>query len=451
MTTLLHTAERLKQGLTTPDELVAAALVAARHGAHVFIELFEQRAIEAARATTQRWRDGTPLSPFDGIPYAVKDLLDVAGTRTTAGSITRLDAPMADADAQVIAALNARGMIALGKTNLSEFAYSGLGLNPHFGTPKGDMAVGERRVPGGSSSGSAIAVQRGIVSCALGTDTAGSIRVPAAFNGVVGYKASTGRYSMHGVHPLAVTLDSLGPFARTVADCVALDAAMRGAACPAIDPGALSRLRLVVDDAVLADDALQPAVRHNLLAMMECLRGAGVQVEHRAVRAVANTRALIARDGWLGAIEAWRLLEAIVEGPDGARMDRRVRARLRSAKAIGPGVEARIRQARDELMAAIERELDGALLVMPTVKHVAPAMAPLEQDDALFAAVNLQTLSLTMIGSLLDMPGVAVPSGTDPAGLPTSVLFSAPQGHDDALLGACLAMESTLHAAKVRG
>jgi len=99
MTTLLHTAERLKQGLTTPDELVAAALVAARHGAHVFIELFEQRAIEAARASTQRWRDGTPLSPFDGIPYAVKDLLDVAGTRTTAGSITRLDAPMADADA----------------------------------------------------------------------------------------------------------------------------------------------------------------------------------------------------------------------------------------------------------------------------------------------------------------------------------------------------------------
>ncbi|XVN15815.1 amidase family protein [Pseudomonas corrugata] len=228
MITMLQTAERLRQGLTTPDELVACALATAKEAQPVFISLLDQRALDAARASTRRWQQGTPLSAFDGIPYAVKDLLDVAGSRTTAGSITRVDAEIAVEDAAVIAALTAQGMIPLGKTNLVEFAYSGLGLNPHFGTPASAVVVDETRVPGGSSSGSAIAVQRGIVTSAIGTDTAGSIRVPAAFNGVVGYKASTGRYSQQGVHPLAVTLDSLGAFAHSVADCAALDRAMRG-------------------------------------------------------------------------------------------------------------------------------------------------------------------------------------------------------------------------------
>lgn len=450
MITLLQTAERLRQGLTTPDELIKSALAAARDSESVFISVPEQRAIEDAKASTRRWQQGVPLSPFDGIPYAVKDLLDVAGSRTTAGSITRIDAPMAVEDAPVIAALTAQGMIPMGKTNLTEFAYSGLGLNPHFGTPTCDVEVDESRVPGGSSSGSAIAVQRGIVTSAIGTDTAGSIRIPAAFNGLVGYKASTGRYSMEGVHPLAITLDSLGPFAHTVADCVALDAAMRGFKDAAIEAANLSGLRFVVDDGVMSDPTLQPAVQQNLIWMMERLRAAGAQVERRPVVAVARTRELIARTGWLGAIEAWHLLAPIVEGPEGHRMDRRVRARLRSAKAIDPATETRIRHLRVDLMSAIERELDGAILVMPTVKHVAPPMAPLLNDDAHFAAINLETLSLTMIGSLLDMPGVAIPSGKDSIGLATSALFSTTQGRDDQLLSACLAIETTLRTADLR-
>lgn len=444
MITMLQTAERLRQGLTTPDKLIQSALVAAKDSAHVFIDVLEQRAINDAKASTRRWQQGAPLSPFDGIPYAVKDLLDVVGSRTTAGSITRVDAPMGLEDATVIAALSALGMIPLGKTNLAEFAYSGLGLNPHFGTPTCDVAVGETRVPGGSSSGSAIAVQRGIVTGAIGTDTAGSIRIPAAFNGLVGYKASTARYSMKGVHPLAITLDSLGPLANTVADCVALDAGMRGFKDAAIEAANLSSLRFVVDDGVMSDPALQPVVQYNLLSMMARLRAAGAKVERRSVIAVARTRELIAHEGWLGAIEAWRLLGTIVEGPQGHRMDRRVRHRLRAAREIDPANETRIRHLRAELMSTIERELDGAILVIPTVKHVAPPMAPLENDDALFASVNLETLSLTMIGSLLDMPGVAIPSGRDSIGLATSTLFSTTQGCDEQLLSACLAIEAAL-------
>ncbi|XVN15816.1 hypothetical protein QZH47_06435 [Pseudomonas corrugata] len=168
----------------------------------------------------------------------------------------------------------------------------------------------------------------------------------------------------------------------------------------------------------MSDPALQSAVRQNLVATMERLRAAGTQVEYRMVAAVAQTRELIARSVWLGAIEAWRLLGPIVESPQGVRMDRRVCARLRAAKDIDSATEARIRQSREALMAAIEDELDGALLVMPTVKHVAPPMAPLEQDDALFAAVNLETLSLTMIGSLLDMPGSPSHPARTASGLP---------------------------------
>lgn len=448
MITMLETAERLKQGLTTPGELIGVALAAARDSEHVFIAVLDQRAIDEAKASTERWCRGAPLSPFDGIPYAAKDLLDIAGSRTTAGSITRINALIALEDAVVSGALASQGMIPVGKTNLTEFAYSGLGLNPHFGTPTADIQLREVRVPGGSSAGSAIAVQRGIVTSAIGTDTAGSIRIPAAFNGLVGYKASTGRYSMAGVHPLAITLDSLGSFAHTVADCVAFDAAMRGLKEAVIQSASLCGLRFVIDDGVMSDSALQPAVRENLLSMMALLRAAGAHVERRPIASVARTRELIARTGWLGAIEAWRLLGEVVEGPQGLRMDRRVHARLLSAKNIDAAAEAIIRSLRLELMSAMERELEGAIMVMPTVKHVAPPMTPLENDDELFAAVNLETLSLTMIGSLLDMPGVAIPSGKDSVGLATSILFSTTRGHDDQLLSACLAIETALNVRK---
>ncbi|MCY1270864.1 2-amino-5-chloromuconic acid deaminase [compost metagenome] len=444
MATMLETAKILQQGTADPVRLTRAALAAAERSEHVFIALLQERARAQAEASAARYRQRAPLSRLDGIPYAVKDLIDVAGSRTTAGSITRADSPIAVDDAPVIASLTALGMIPIGKTNLTEFAYSGLGLNPHFGTPTADLPLASPRVPGGSSSGSAIAVQRAIVSVAIGTDTAGSIRIPAAFNGLVGFRASTGRYRMEGVHPLATTLDSLGPFARTVADCAVFDAAMRGLDPLLPEAADLRRLRLVVEQDVLADPQLQPAVRANLLATVERLRQAGARVEPRSLPAIARTRELIARLGWLGAIEAWRLLGAIVEGPEGLRLDHRVRARLLAAKGIDSATEGRIRNLRLELMSAIRRELGGAILVMPTVKHVAPPLAALEGDDALFASVNLETLSLTMVGSLLDMPGVAMPSGKDAEGLPTSVLFSMPRGEDEALLGACLAVERAL-------
>ncbi len=180
----------------------------------VFIEIAAERAIQEARASSQRLRDGRSLGLLEGIPVAWKDLFDLAGTTTSAGSkLLRLNHAPAATDAVVVERLARAGMLSVGRVNMSEFAFSGLGLNPHFGTPLNPASSDVDRIPGGSSSGSAVAVAAGLVPVSSGSDTSGSIRVPAAFNGLVGYKASRGRYPIGGVYPLARSSDSLGPCA----------------------------------------------------------------------------------------------------------------------------------------------------------------------------------------------------------------------------------------------
>jgi aspartyl-tRNA(Asn)/glutamyl-tRNA(Gln) amidotransferase subunit A len=441
MKNLEETLRDLAAGHVSAQQLVEAALTQAKGAGATFISLLETAARAQAHDSDVRRLERRALSPFDGVPIAVKDLFDVNDSVTTAGSLTRENIAPATADAVVIQNLLRLGMIVIGKTNLSEFAYSGLGLNPGFGTPVAAFGDTPARAPGGSSSGSAIAVQRGIVSVALGTDTAGSIRVPAAFNGLVGYKSSATRYDMRGVHPLAATLDSLGPIATTVNDCRLLDGAMRGHPPTPASSVVLGDQCFVVDRDVLNDPRIQPAVADNLLQFAERLRMLGAHVELRSVNAVQRTRELIATSGWLGAIEAWALLQHVVEGADADKMDPRVRARLLKAKDITTSTEQLLRDARQQLQREMANELGHAILLLPTVLHVAPPLAELEADDALFAQINLDTLAITMVGSLLDMPGVAMPSGVDAYGLPTSVLFSSITGQDERLLDICCAIE----------
>jgi len=441
--TLAEIASKLRDGSIDPIELVDTAMRGSRSAPGVFVSLNE-RARDAAAQSADRRRRGTPLSRLDGIPFAVKDMIDLAGSSTTRGSLTRRDWPHASRDAAVVAHLRAAGMIPIGKTNLSEFAFSGLGLNPHFGTPTARFDGVAPRAPGGSSSGSAIAVQRGLVAAAIGTDTAGSVRVPAAFNGLTGFRATCGRYDMTGVHPLAVTLDTLGPIAHTVEDCMLLDSAMQGRPDHGPTEATLRDARFIVDSLSLDDPTLEPDVGRNLLDIMARLRACGACVEVRPVQTLSLTRELIATHGWLGAIEAWTLYRETLEGSGAQRLDPRVRHRLMAARDIDSNAETRIREERPRLMSSMLAELGDAILVTPTVKHVAPPLAALESDARQFALMNLETLSLTMPGSLLDMPGVAMPSGVDRQGLPTSLLFSAPQRHDTRLLRICLAVDAAL-------
>ncbi|WP_213879319.1 amidase [Pseudomonas sp. dw_358] len=432
-------------GLADPVQVFEASLEQAAATEGTFITLTQARGRREAEASRARWQAGAPLSALDGVPIAWKDLFDLQGTVTTAGAGLRRSAPPAKQDASVVSRLTQAGMVCLGKTNLSELAYSGLGLNPHFGTPVNSALPGQPRAPGGSSSGSAIAVAAGVVPVAMGTDTAGSIRIPAAFNGLVGYRSSRRRLPMDGVFSLARSLDALGPLTRSVRDAVLIDQLLTDRQpLLATEP---HRLCLRVDDATLSDPRVQPAVRDNLERCLQRLAHAGVRIDRRPLGAWQATLDCIAEQGWLGAAEAFARHEQLLDSPAALQLDPRVRQRLETARTLPASRQLALYDLRVRLQARLAQELDGALLVTPTVAHVAPLLAALEQDDALFASCNLATLRLTMAGSLMDMPGVALPSGVDHQGLPTSLLLAAASGEDRALLRAALTIGALLDSA----
>ena len=432
-------AEDFASGRSDPVKALEQALDQASRSASVFISLTAERARREAEASAARWRAGQPLSGFDGVPVAWKDLFDVAGSVTTAGAAYRRNAPAALLDAPSVGLLCRAGMVSIGKTNLSELAYSGLGLNPHFGTPHNPHGTDQPRIPGGSSSGSAVAVAAGIVPIAMGTDTAGSIRIPAALNGVVGYRSSSRRYSRDGVFPLARSLDSLGPLTRSVRDALAIDDLLHGRT------QTHSARSLKGQRFVLAQQDVEPAVRNNLLSAVAQLKAQGALIEERECPTFQATLDLIKHHGWLGAFEAFALHQTLLDSADAEQLDPRVRRRLEAARALPASQLIHLTDARRRLQQQLLDDLDGAILITPTVAHVAPALAPLENDDDLFVNTNLATLRLTMPGSLLDMPGVTLPSGRDAQGLPTGLLLSAPTGEDARLLRAALSVETVIN------
>jgi aspartyl-tRNA(Asn)/glutamyl-tRNA(Gln) amidotransferase subunit A len=407
-----------------------------------FILVTRKRALEEASASRARHREGRAAGPLDGVPIAWKDLVDMAGERTTAGSALHADSPPKASDAPIVANLAAAGMVALGKTNLSEFAFSALGLNPHFGTPRNPRDPATPRIAGGSSSGAAVAVAGGLAPCAIGSDTGGSIRAPASFCGIVGFKTSEGRIDKQGVFPLSRTLDTIGPLAHTVEDCVLIDMALRSQSSTPVRPIDLGGVEFVVPDKTGIDDA-EAAVAANLEAALKRLAGVGAKVKSRPIPEIGAMRALSAQFGSLVAIEAYAEHRAIFDSADAKRMDQRVVKR-----AMGGRVSERdalnLLRGREELIAALTDELKGAVLVLPSTPMTAPAIDALERDDEHFRVTNLRAIHYTFLGNLFRMCGLALPSGTDAAGLPTGVQFLAPGGDDDRLLSIGLSMETAL-------
>ncbi|MDR5856235.1 amidase family protein [Caballeronia sp. LZ062] len=435
-------------GSADVEEVVRASLAAARQANTAFISIDESRALDEARAAAARRRDGRPSSALDGVPVAWKDLFDIAGSVTTAGSALFRNRAPASADAPLVATAVHAGLVGIGKTNLSEFAYSGLGLNPHFGTPfnaafDATVEAGGHRAPGGSSSGAAIAVATGVVPIAVGTDTAGSIRVPAALNGVVGYRASRARYPQEGMAGLSRSADTVGPLARTVADCAAFDAVVRGREAMAALPD-LRGARFVVPSGWHARFAVTDAVADNFMRFLARLAKAGARVDEVPVAAFDAACDLIRERGWFGSLEAFEAYRSVLDSDDAERIDQRVRTRLELSRNVPAPRLAELLAERARLIAQFDDELRGDTLVLPTVPHVAPECAPLEADPELFARVNLATLSMTMPGSFLDTPAIAMPTGADAAGLPTSVQLMRVQNDDDALIAVAQTVEQTV-------
>lgn len=438
----------LRAGRADACELVEQTLdaIKAYPDQAVFTQVMAARARRGALAARARLRAGLALSPLDGVPVAWKDLFDVEGRVTTAGSVVLQSNPPAAQDAALLQAAERAGMIAIGLVNMTEFAYSGIGINPHYGTPRNPNDAHVHRAPGGSSSGSGVAVAAGLTTLAIGTDTGGSVRVPASFNGIVGYKSSTGHYPMAGVFPLSRTLDVLGPLARTVEDCVLADAALRGALIPAARRGRISDLRILVPQTLVLDGC-QDAVLANFEISIERLARAGARIERRPLPQLAAIPELIARRGHLLGAEALLLHNERVFGPDAERIDRRVVKRIRLAASMSAVDLVDVLQTRARLIAEATAEIGDALVAFPTTAHVAMPIAPLEADDDLFARENLKTLRNTMLGNFLDWCGVAMPNGSDGDGMPTSLLLSAPHGRDEAVLCAALTVEALVRAA----
>lgn len=435
-----HLTSLVESFVAGEGDPVASCEAALRHAAespagNVFITVTRERALREAAASAERYRAGAPLGPLDGIPVVVKDMLDVAGTRTTMGSATRREAPIEDTDAAVVANLAAAGAVCLGKSVLSEFAFSGLGLNPHFGNVRNPRHSDVSRIAGGSSSGSAVAVSAGIAPIALGTDTSGSVRVPAAFCEIAGFKAGEDRYDMTGVSPLSVTLDSLGVFAHRVADIVATDAAMRDGIAAPLSPVEAGRMRVVVPEGELIDDCA-PGIAEAFAGAMRRLADAGVEVTRRRIRALDEAQELMSQRGTLVVAEAHRLHGHLLADDHGG-VDPLVLRRLRSYAGISDEVHV-VAERRREFRDLISAELGDAILAYPTVRDPAPAMAPLLADLDLAEVTNRRALRSTMVTSYLGMPGMALPTS------PGSVLLSVPEGEDDRLLATALTVEALL-------
>lgn len=438
----------LQSGALDPVDLMEETLaaIAGHPDQAIFTTVTAARARAEALASRKRLAEGRSRGVLEGVPLAWKDLFDIEGLPTTAGARVLKDGAPAEKDAAVVHALAGAGMVSVGRVNMSEFAFSGLGINPHFGTPRNPASPqGEHRIPGGSSSGSGVAVAAGLVPVSIGTDTGGSVRIPAAFNGIVGYKATRGRYSMDGVFPLAKSLDSLGLLCHTVQDAVLVDAAMRGV--PAAD--ALPRLNaanlaFVIPETVVFDGA-EPAVVTAFEAAVRQLSRAGARIRRAAFPEFSAIFDLMARHGALVTAEAFVLHHARITGPQAAGMDPRVVKRTLLGENISLSDYVETLAARERLIATFEARLEPAELVLsPTLPHVAPALQPLLDDEDLFFQMNGKTLRNTLIGNFLDWCGISLPCGTGAGGMPVGLLVSGPKDSDDRLFAAAAAVEGLL-------
>ncbi|MBB4952092.1 aspartyl-tRNA(Asn)/glutamyl-tRNA(Gln) amidotransferase subunit A [Agrobacterium vitis] len=409
----------------------------------IFTRLTPERATVEAEAAASRIRAGRSRGLLEGIPIAWKDLFDLQGITTTAGSTVLADQSPAQSDATVVAALAKAGMVCVGQVNMSEFAFSGLGLNPHYGTPRNPNSTDVPRIPGGSSSGSAVAVAAGLVPVAIGTDTGGSIRIPAAFNGIIGYKSTWGRYAMDGVFPLSKTLDSLGPLCRTVQDAVWVDAAMRGLTQPCVQRVPLAGRHFVIPETIFFD-GVEEGVMTAFEGAVERLVKAGAIIRRQKFPVIDALFDLVKSHGTLVAAEAFALHRHRLAGPQAERMDQRVVTRTRLGATLSMSTYIEIIQKRQQMIEAFAAQIGpDAFILTPTVAHVAPPLAPLEADDDLFVHVNGKTLRNTSIGNFFNWCGVSMPCGTGDANMPVGLLVSGLAGTDETLLGLALEMEDT--------
>jgi aspartyl-tRNA(Asn)/glutamyl-tRNA(Gln) amidotransferase subunit A len=397
-------------------------------GARACLTVYAETARIAADAADARAARGASLGPLDGAIISIKDLFDVAGEPTRAGSkILAEEAAPAQADAAVVKRLRAAGAVIVAKTNMTEFAFSGIGANPHFGTPGNPRD--RKRVPGGSSSGAPITIADGMSEIAIGTDTGGSVRVPAGLCGLVGFKPSLQRVPTEGAFPLSKTLDSIGPIAKSVADCANADAVMAGETFAPLEPIALAGLRLGVAVG-LPLERLDDTVAAGFSAAMSRLSSIGMNIVPQEL-ALFDGMTVINNRGGISPPEAC-VVHRDRMTRRAADIDPNVRARIERGCAVSDADYAAMVRERLQLVAAMDEELKALdVLAMPTTSIVAPTIAEVA-DPSVFAARNAALLRNTSIINFFDLCAVSLP--LPDTALPVGLMLVARNGQDRTLL-----------------
>src|SRR6202045_661497 len=375
--TLASLADDLESGRTSArklvDECLARIADPSGEGARTFIHVDAEAAIEAAEAMDRLREVKAAPSPDAGIPVSIKDLFDIKGQVTRAGSRALEDSAPAERDATVVARLRRAGFVVIGRTNMTEFAYSGIGINPHFGTPKGAWRRDVGHVPGGSSSGAAVSVVDGMAHGALGTDTGGSCRIPAAFNGIVGFKPTQRRVPLDGGVPLSFSLDSFGPLARTVGCCAVLDAVLADEPVIPLQPRPIRGMRLAVPTTIVLDE-LEDAVARTFERTLETLISQGALIERIAVPEFHDVAQMNAKGGFAAAESyAWhRYLIA----SKGDIYDPRVASRIMRGETQSAADYVDLLGARRSLIARIAVRLAPYdAVILPTNANTPPRIA----------------------------------------------------------------------------
>ena len=423
--------------LTTHNrrEMVQHSLAIARESASVFTAIYAESALAAASHADVLRVTGHALSPIAGLPVSVKDLFDIEGEITLAGSVALRDTAPAQVDATVIARLRSAGAAVVGKTNMTEFAYSGVGLNPHFGTP-GNPAD-PTRIPGGSSSGAAVSVAIGSCVAAIGSDTGGSVRIPAALCGLVGFKPTMRRVPTTGALPLAPSLDSIGPIARTVRDCLLMDSLI--ADQPLVTHAVeLAGLRLAIPEDIVLDD-VDDTVAKAFTAALSKLSAAGVHITEIPLPMLAEAKDLYL----ISPYEAYPWHKELLKTRSNEYDPRVVKRILLGAEATEADRD-RLKQARAQWQARLEKAISGYdAIVMPTVPIVAPKIDTLNASETSFFEANRLLLRNPSVINLLDGCSISLPIHR-PGDLPVGLMLACTAMSDARLLSIATVIESHL-------
>ncbi len=407
----------------------------------IYVRLTEKRALAEAQAAAKRARNKERRGPLDGVPISWKDLFDTAGVATEAGA-KLLEGRIPDRDAECLERATRAGLVCLGKTNMPDVAFSGLGNNAWTGTGANPYDSENVRVPGGSSSGAALSVYHGLAAAGIGSDTAGSVRIPSSWCGITGLKTTHGLISLEGCVPLSPSQDTVGPLTRNIADANALCAILSGKAAADLKGASLKGVRILRATTVF-DDLVEPDIQKQIDAGLAALEKAGAEITSGPVPAFKDVLGAAARNGSPANIEGNVLwADQIRENPDGM-FGPIVRRFLSADEFSARGIVSFYMALGDFQKQYLAQTAGYDLVVGATTPAPPPLLDPLYEDEEKYLEAAMMSISLTRLGNLLGLCATSLPCGFA-NGFPVGLMLMAPPFQEAKLLRLSHAAEQSL-------